>query len=251
MLQELLSVLAQWSTSFVQAYGPYSVFLIVLLEELLLPIPSPIVLMGAGFLMIEPGLALADAVSKIFLVIVLPASLASMIGAFFIYGIGYLGGRPVINRLRPFLGISWDDVKKTEQKLENKKRTWITIALCRATPFFPIAIISLFSGVLRLSKKKFAIATFIGSIPRTFIMAFIGWRLGESYTLLAEQVSMAENLILIIVVAILLILAYFYRHRYIHHIKRINRITLESTKKLTNQAVSKVNRPKKKKRSRA
>src|SRR3989344_2263784 len=173
MLSEIFSALVVWSVAFIHAYGPYSVFFIVILEEVLVPIPSPLVIMGAGFILVEPGLALWDAAVKVFFVIAIPAAVASTIGSFFVYGIGYYGGKPLIRKLNRFIGVSWRDVLREEKKIEKGKKIWTTIALLRAVPFFPIALVSLTSGVLRLDWKKYALATFIGSIPRTFMLGMV------------------------------------------------------------------------------
>ncbi len=215
---DILAGLIAWTISLVQAYGAYSVFIVVILEEILVPIPSMLVLMGAGFILISPTLAFWDAVREIILLIVIPASIASTIGSFFMYGIGYYGGKATITKFQRFLGVSWDDIKKTENKLENN-RTWITIAALRALPFFPIALVSLTSGVLRLSWKKYAVATFIGSLPRTFILGLIGWQIGATYVTLADQLNLIEDALAVLIILGVLYLLYKYRH----NVKRIVR----------------------------
>ncbi|MBI4174339.1 MAG: VTT domain-containing protein [Candidatus Aenigmarchaeota archaeon] len=205
----------------IQAYGPYSVFFAVILEEILIPIPSPLVIMGAAFILIPPDISFWDGVSRIFFIIVIPASIASTIGSFFTYGIGYYGGRRLIVRFQRFLGVSWLDVQKKEKQFEKGKKVWTTIAILRAIPFFPIAIVSLTAGVLRLSWKKYAAATFIGSIPRTFILAIIGWQLGSTYVTFAGKLSELENIITVAVVIAIAFVLYKYHHKYAHHYRRL------------------------------
>ena len=217
VFSEMISSLIAWTFWFIHTYGAYSVFVVVILEELLLPIPAPLVIMGASFILIPANLPFWDAMQRILFVIVLPASIASTIGSFFTYGIGYYGGRPLVKKFHRFLRFGWTDVKKTEKKLEKGKKVWTTIAVLRAIPFFPIAIVSFMSGVLRLSWKKYAAATFIGSIPRTFILAVIGWRLGSAYVSFAAKLSAAENILAIAVVFAVLYALYRYRHKYVHH----------------------------------
>lgn len=230
VLSGLLESLIAWTLALIQAYGPYSVFFAVILEEILIPIPSPLVIMGASFILVPAGLAFWDAMREIFFVIVVPASVASTIGSFFTYGIGYYGGRPVISRFQRFFGVSWLDIKKKEKELEKGKKVWTTIALLRAIPFFPIAIVSLTSGVLRLSWKKYAIATFIGSVPRTFILGIIGWQLGSAYVILAEKLSLLENVLAVVVILTIVYAFYRYRHKYVHHMHRYRKIFLRRKK---------------------
>ena len=221
VFSEILDGLVQWILVMIQAYGPYSVFVAVILEEVLIPIPSPLVIMGAAFILIPANLAFWDAIREIFFVIVVPASIASTIGSFFTYGIGYYGGRPLVTKFQKFLGVNWVDIQKKEKQFEKGKKVWTTIALLRAIPFFPIAIVSLTAGVLRLSWKKYALATFIGSIPRTFILAIIGWQLGSAYISIASRLSELESLLAVVVIAAIAYGLYRYRHKYAHHYRSI------------------------------
>src|SRR3989338_6179695 len=231
VFSEMLDGVVQWILVMIQAYGPYSVFVAVILEEILIPIPSPLVIMGAGFILIPAQLAFWDAMREIFFIIVIPAPIASTICSFFTYGIGYYGGRPLITKFQRFLGVNWVDIEKREKQFEKGRKVWISIAILRAIPFFPIAIVSLTSGVLRLSWKKYALATFIGSIPRTFILAFVGWRLGSAYITFASRLSELETLIAVVVIAAIAYALYRYRNRYMHHAKRILK-TVEDRSKI-------------------
>src|SRR3989338_9959921 len=112
VLAELFEGLIAWTFALIQAYGPYSVFFAVILEEVLIPIPSPLVIMGAAFILIPADLAFWDAVREIFFVIVIPASIASTIGSFFTYGIGYYGGPPLAPKLPKIFCTSWLGVEK-------------------------------------------------------------------------------------------------------------------------------------------
>lgn len=220
VFSEILNSMIAWTFDLIRAYGPYSVFVAVILEELLLPIPAPLVIMGAAFILIPPDIAFWDAVTRIVFVIVIPASIASTIGSFFTYGIGYYGGRPVTKKFHKAIGVSWLDVRKIEKRLEKGKKVWTTIALLRAIPFFPVAFVSFISGVLRLSWKKYATATFIGSLPRTFVLGIVGWRVGAAYVELAGKISLLEDILAVVVAAAIIYFLYKFRHKYIHHAHR-------------------------------
>ncbi|MGH7833346.1 MAG: hypothetical protein ACREQK_06860, partial [Candidatus Binatia bacterium] len=90
-MTELLS----WIMDSIRAYGPWSVFAGVIIESVIVPIPSPLVIMGAGFVLIDPSISVQAAFFQILLLIVLPGSIASTLGAYIGYGIGYWGGKPL------------------------------------------------------------------------------------------------------------------------------------------------------------
>ncbi|MBI2580142.1 MAG: VTT domain-containing protein [Candidatus Aenigmarchaeota archaeon] len=221
VLSGYLAGLIAWVFEFVREYGAWSVFGVVILEEVFVPIPSPLVIMGASFILVPAGISVWEALWRITLLIVIPASVASTIGSFFTYGIGYYGGKPLINRFHRFLGMSWDDVRRQEKKLEKGKKVWTTIIIFRAIPFFPISLVSVAAGVLRLSKKKYALATFIGSVPRVFVLGFLGWYFGSAYVSIATQFNILENILIIVVLGLIAFLLYRFRHHMRRHTKRI------------------------------
>ncbi len=229
VLSEFLSGLIAWTFEFVRQFGALSVFMVVILEEILIPIPSPLVIMGASFILIPAGIPLSEAIAQIILLIVIPASVASTIGSFFTYGIGYYGGRPVINKMHRFLGMSWEDVEKQEKRLEHGKKIWTTIIIFRAIPFFPISLVSIAAGVLRVSRKKYAIATFLGSVPRVFVLGFLGWYFGSAYVSIASQFNVLENLLIVVILGVLAFLLYRYRHHVKRHTSRIARHVKDSS----------------------
>lgn len=220
MVLEYFEGIMQWIFLLVQTYGPLSVFVAVIIEEVFVPIPSPLVIMGASFILIPAGISIGEALTQIFFLIVIPASIASTIGSFFVYFIGYYGGKATVTRFEKFLGFGWKDVEKTEKRFKDTRKTWITITVLRAIPFFPIALVSLTSGVLRLNKWKYALSTLIGSIPRTFILAFMGWSLGSTYTSFATQLNILENIIAVSIIICVAYVLYAFRHKYMHHFRR-------------------------------
>jgi len=50
-----------WIMDSIRAYGAWSVFIGVIIESVIIPIPSPLVIMGAGFILISADLNAAGA----------------------------------------------------------------------------------------------------------------------------------------------------------------------------------------------
>jgi membrane protein DedA with SNARE-associated domain len=192
-----------WIMDSIRAYGPWSVFIGVIIESVIVPIPSPLIIMGAGFVLISPDLTFLDALTPILLQIVLPGSIASTLGAYIGYGIGYFGGKPMIDRWKSFLGFSWADVEAMEKKFKSSG-VKASIFFLRALPIFPLSVISAAAGLLRLPVKQFSLWTFYGTIPRCLFLAYLGWGLGETYQGMAKGIDKAES----IVSALLIILIF-------------------------------------------
>jgi membrane protein DedA with SNARE-associated domain len=187
----------------IRTYGPWSVFVGVIIESVIVPIPSPLIIMGAGFVLISPDLGFMDALMPILLSIVLPGSVASTLGAYIGYGIGYFGGKPLVERWRRFLGFTWSDVEAMERRFQNGQIN-TSIFFLRALPIFPLSVISAAAGLLRLPIKQFSLWTFYGTIPRCLFLGYLGWGLGETYQSLARGIDRAESIVsALLIIAIL------------------------------------------------
>lgn len=69
-----------------------------MLETFIAPIPSALIPMAAGFILISTNASLAEALTRCFYTIGLIGALATTIGSYFGYGVGYLGGKTIIDK---------------------------------------------------------------------------------------------------------------------------------------------------------
>ncbi len=189
-----MAEILNWIMESIRAYGPLSVFIGVIIESVIVPIPSPLIIMGAGFVLISADLNFIEALAPILLQIVLPGSIASTLGAYIGYGIGYFGGKPLIDRWKSFLGFSWRDVEGMERRFKDSG-VKASIFFLRALPIFPLSVISAAAGLLRLPVKQFSLWTFYGTIPRCLFLGYLGWGLGETYQGIAKGIDKAESLV--------------------------------------------------------
>ena len=178
----------------IRAYGPWSVFIGVIIESVIVPIPSPLIIMGAGFVLISPELSFFHAFLPIVLKIVLPGAIASTMGAYIGYAIGYFGGKPMVDRWEKFLGFSWKDVQALERRFQSGQVNTLIFFL-RALPIFPLSVISAAAGLLRLPLGQFSLWTFYGTIPRCLFLGYLGWGLGETYQGMAKGIDKAEGIV--------------------------------------------------------
>jgi membrane protein DedA with SNARE-associated domain len=196
----------------IRSYGPWSVFIGVIIESVIVPIPSPLIIMGAGFVLISADLKFMEALAPIILQIVLPGSIASTVGAYIGYGIGYFGGKPMIDRWKGFLGFSWGDVEAMEQRFKDSG-VKASIFFLRALPIFPLSVISAAAGLLRLPIKQFSLWTFYGTIPRCLLLGYLGWGLGETYHSIAKGIDRAESIVSALLIVLIFTGIFWLRSR--------------------------------------
>ncbi len=207
-----MTEILNWIIDSIRAHGPWSVFIGVIIESVIVPIPSPLIIMGAGFLLIRPELSFLEALMPILVQIVLPGSIASTLGAYIGYGIGYLGGKPLVERLQGFLGFSWSDVETMERRF-HVGQVNTSLFFLRALPIFPLSVISAGAGLLRLPIKQFTLWTFYGSIPRCLFLGYLGWGLGEPYQAIAKGIDKFESIVSLLLLALIFALILWLRSK--------------------------------------
>ncbi|MDP3954283.1 MAG: VTT domain-containing protein [bacterium] len=212
MIESLISYIQ----SIIFQYGAWGVFFATIMEEVIAPIPSPIVPLAAGFFLLSPDASLAAVIIRSVLVIALPVAVGIGIGSSLVYVIGYFGGKPVIEKNKKWLGLEWSDVEKVEKKIIKGKGDEITIFILRVLPIIPGVAISGFCGVVRYPFYNFITITFAGAFVRALILGVLGWQVGEFYQVYADNISRFEEHILfgtLAVIAVGGIIYYFFRKR--------------------------------------
>jgi membrane protein DedA with SNARE-associated domain len=207
-----MAEILHWIMDSIRAYGPWSVFLGVIVESVIVPIPSPIVIMGAGFILISADLTAIEAMIPISLMIVLPGSVASTLGAYIGYAIGYLGGRHIVDRWRTFLGFGWTEISALERRFR-RGSIKVTLFFLRAVPIFPLSLISIAAGFMHLPLKLFSLWTFYGSVPRCLLLGYLGWWMGETYQKFAYGIDRVETLTSLLLILLVLSTILWLRRR--------------------------------------
>jgi membrane protein DedA with SNARE-associated domain len=180
-----------------KAHGQLSVFIGVMIEQIIVPIPSPLIIMGAGAILISPELSIPSAFLQILWIIVLPGTLASTLGSYIGYSISYYGGKALVDRFQRFLGVDWKEIENLEKRFRGKKEAW-SLFLFRAIPVFPISLVSVFAGLFHIPIRPFTLYTFLGSVFRCLFLAFVGWWIGATYEKVATRLDSVETIISIL-----------------------------------------------------
>jgi membrane protein DedA with SNARE-associated domain len=206
----MISDITQWIMELMRTHGQLSVFIGVIIEQIIVPIPSPLIVMGAGAILISPDLSIASALLQILWIIVLPGTIASTLGSYIGYLISFYGGKALVIRFRRFLGVDWKEIENLERRFRGKKEA-LTIFFSRAIPVFPISLVSIFAGLIRIPIKPFTLYTFLGSIFRCLFLGFVGWWIGATYEKVATRLDSVETIIsILMLIAMGGVLAYLY-----------------------------------------
>jgi len=169
------------------------IFILMVLESALIPIPSEIIMPFSGFLCYLGTLSLP--------LVIFVGSLANLVGSLIAYWIGIRYGKEFVIRYGKYILLHEHHMEFAE-KLFNDYGEIIILA-SRMMPAVR-TVISLPAGVGKMNLKKFVIYTFIGSIPWNFALTYTGFLLGENWFTIFE-IFRKIDLIIIIALAVLLI----------------------------------------------
>jgi len=178
-------------------YGYLGMFIGMVLEAVIIAIPSELILATGGILSSRGIFTFWGA----FLV----GLLGSVFCAIVIYFMGYFGGKPFVKKYGKYFFMKEEDLEKSDSWFN--KYGMISALLCRN---FPIVrtLISLPIGIMRLSFIKFIIYTTIGSIPWTFLFVYLGYCLGENWIIINTYINYLKIPIRILLVLIIIIFIY-------------------------------------------
>lgn len=206
----MISEITQWIMESMKAHGQLSVFIGVMIEQIIVPIPSPLIIMGAGAILISPEFSIPNAFLQILWIIVLPGTVASTLGSYIGYTISYYGGKALVVRFQRFLDVDWGEIENLEKRF-HEKREALSIFLLRAIPVFPISLVSIFAGLIRIPIRPFTLYTFLGSIFRCFSLGFVGWWVGTTYERVATHLDSVETIIsILMLIGMGAVLGYLY-----------------------------------------
>jgi len=190
--------MAQFVTNLIGEYGYFGMFLAMVLEAVIIIIPSEAVLATGGILASQKIFSFWGA----FFV----GLLGSVFCAIVIYGMGYFGGRPFISKYGKYFFMKEEEIEKSDSWFS--KYGLFGALIGRNFPIIR-TLISLPIGIMRLSFPKFLIYTTIGSIPWTFIFVYVGYSLGNNWVFLKNYVTKLKLPIRILLG--ILIISYLYK----------------------------------------
>ena len=140
------------------------------IEELIAPIPSPIVMTLSGTMTASNG----SPFWYLFVVAVI-AAIGKTIGAAVLYTVADKAEDVILVKLGRYIGVTHKQVEQIGDRFQGTPRDYVTLLIIRSTPIIPSAPISLICGLIALPKKLFFISTFFGTIVRDFVYLYIGF----------------------------------------------------------------------------
>ncbi len=190
---------------------PLGLFVLIgsFIEEIVAPIPSPLVMTLAG------SLASIQARGILYLVLLgLLGATGKIVGTAIFYYISYALEDVLISKFGKFIGVSNADIEKLSEKFSRGTKDFWLIFFARLIPIVPTSPVTIISGILKLEQKTFFLASFFGYFGRGLIYLFLGYFAYESYQDITAGLDNIESIIQIALVAVVAIfIGYLYYKR--------------------------------------
>ena len=203
-INTILTALIGFIEHVISTMGIWGISLLMAIESCNIPLPSEAILPFAG-VMVNKGIMNFHAAA-------IAGAFGCVLGSVPSYYLGYFGGRKFIEKYGKYFLISHKDLDDADKWVE-KYGDW-AFFLCRMLPVVR-TFISLPAGILRAKKRVFFTLTFLGSLIWSYVLVYVGVKMGENLEAL-KHIWHKFDAIIILAVGLLGVL-YVYKH--VKHLK--------------------------------
>lgn len=180
----------QWITSIMTSLSYWGIGLLMFAENLFPPIPSELIMPLAGFTVAQNKMSFVPAV--------LAGVIGTILGAFPWYYAGKLVGEQRLKGLADKYG-KWITV--SSQDIDKAQR-WFTRYGNKAVFFGRLVpgvrtLISLPAGMSNMPLAPFVLYSTLGTTLWVMVLTFLGYILGENYTLVEEYLDPVSKIVLV------------------------------------------------------
>jgi membrane protein DedA with SNARE-associated domain len=164
-----------WILATVHDWGYTGIFILMALESTVLPVPSELVLIPAGYL--------AHQGQMNFWLVVLVSTLGSLVGASFNYVVAMWVGRPFLERWGRYFFVRPELLHKTDAFFE--KHGAVSTFTGRLIPGIR-HLISIPAGLARMNPGAFVFYTCFGAGLWSLVLTLFGYFLGDNEALIQQ-----------------------------------------------------------------
>lgn len=188
----------------IESLGYWGVFIAMTLESACIPLPSEIIMPFSGYVVYQ-GTTNMNLIG-----IGIVGALGNLLGSLIAYYIGLDGGRPILEKYGKYILISHSKLELADKWFE--KYGYEAVFISRFLPGVR-TFISLPAGIAHMDIKKFIIYTFLGCLPWSFALAYIGFRLGPQWELIKTYFHILDYVVILGVVIFLGYMIYKYKFK--------------------------------------
>ncbi len=201
MIARLFEILASLIIATISSSGYLGIIFLMAIESACIPLPSEIIMPFSGYLVFRGHFKL--------LLVGLAGGFGCVVGSIPAYYLGLYGGRPLVEQYGKYVLVSHRDLDLADRWFA-RYGDW-AIFFSRLLPVVR-TFISFPAGIARMNFPRFVVYTFLGSLPWSLGLAYIGMKLGQNWDTLGGYFHRFD-----LVIGILLALGIIYYVR--RHLK--------------------------------
>jgi membrane protein DedA with SNARE-associated domain len=176
----------QFVEHFLETWGYVAVFSLAFISALGIPVGAEVAIIYGGVL--ASGRIVGEPHHLNVVTVALVATTAEVLGSLGGYLVGYLGGRPLVDRFGRLVLLTHKDLDRTEAWFA--KRGDSIVLFGRLVPLLR-SLVSFAAGLGEMAVAKFVLFTAIGCAVWCTIMTIVGYSLGSSYNQVLKAFSYA------------------------------------------------------------
>lgn len=205
MITGLIEFLGHIVISIISTLGYFGVFLAMAIESACIPLPSEIIMPFSGYLAYKGEFN--------FWLVGIVGAFGNLAGSWLAYWVGARGGRPLIEKYGKYILISHHDLDLADRWFKKYGRG--TVFFTRLMPVIR-TFISFPAGMTGMKWSTFSLYTFLGSLPWSIFLAFVGLKLGENWDTLGSYFHKAD----LFIGAVIVIGIVWYVRRHLKNLKK-------------------------------
>ena len=188
----MLETVANWIIDVISALGYPGIVITMAIESALIPLPSEIIMPFSGFLASTGRFDLN--------LVALSGAAGNVIGSLIAYAIGFYGHEKLVRRFVRRWGkwilVSEKELDETERLLHRFRD--LVVLGSRVVPGIR-TVISLPCGFAKLPLGRFIVLTFFGSLIWSYLLAWIGFVLGQNWKAIGPYFHKLDAVIVVLI----------------------------------------------------
>ncbi|MCO8193354.1 DedA family protein [Anaerofustis sp. NSJ-163] len=185
--------------SFIRDYGYIGIMILILVENIFPPIPSEVVLLFGGYMVVAAGLNP--------IVVIIFATIGAILGAVILYILGYMFKR---EKLRDLFSSRFGKILHLKPEYIDLSYNWFlkfenkAVFICRCIPVAR-SLISIPAGLSRMEFSYFIILSTLGTLIWNTLLVFLGVILGDAWESFLPYFKSYSNIVWILIFAFIII----------------------------------------------
>lgn len=191
---DIISNLTNIIVHIISGSGYIGIFLLMIAESALIPIPSEIIMPFSGYLVSTGKFSMTYVVAA--------GSIGNLVGSLIAYFVGKYVGREFVLRYGKFVLLRKSHLEMAESYFTKygSKSTFVSRLLPAVRTY-----VSLPAGVAKMDLKKFSAYTLAGSIIWNFVLTYIGIKLGQEWDSIRRYSDYFDAVVLIVIITAIIV----------------------------------------------